>query len=388
MKLEVICVDDDEFMLKAIGRVFRCLRPEWQVLLIPEPLQWKTQWKSSGFGEPAIFISDLLMPKKKGDELLGEVKKYFPEAVRVLLTGDTSADIPKRAHDFAHFVLPKPFTQYDFERLFVSAERLHKMPFNGACRKKLGLLAGLPILPNAVRELQQVIASPDCDVRLMAEVISHEPALTARVFQIANSSYFGFRRVTDSLPEAIGRLGATLLETIALSLLAHIPYKRVSPSQQKRISEKALKTASVARMFAKNLQFSRRDQDKVFIATILTAIGRLLVIEEGAAEDQVRDFLGLQETFEDHHVVAAYLLILWGYEIETGELILNQNKVHFSSENEAERLGSTIALATLTEPLETEEQFEQLALQLPEQISAMLMDLMPQLLEAGPNFFE
>lgn len=112
------------------------------------------------------------------------------------------------------------------------------------------------------------------------------------------------------------------------------------------------------------------------------------MIEEGASEEQVRDFLGLQDSYEDHHVVAAYLLILWGYEIETGELILNQNKVLFTSEKEVERLGSAIALATLTEPLESEDQFEQLSLELPEQVSAMLMELMPQLLESQSNIFE
>ncbi|MDW6004380.1 HDOD domain-containing protein [Vibrio mangrovi] len=381
--LEVVCVDDDEFMLKAIGRLVRRLRPEWRFLLLHDPMRWQEDLAASGLEHPAIFISDLLMPKKRGDELLDEVKGYLPESIRVLLTGDTTQELPQKAHSYAHFVLPKPFTQEDFEHLFLCAERLHKMPFNSECRKKLCALSGLPVLPNTVQELQAVIASPNCDMHLMAEVISHEPSLVARIFQIANSSYFGFRRHTDSLPEAVSRLGATLIETIAVSLLTQISHHRVSPSQHKQVAERALQVSSVARLIAKKMDYNRRDQDKVFVASLLTSIGTLLVLEEGATLENVKTFLGLQEGYCDHHVVAAYLLILWGYDIDIGDIILCQSHIDFLSQDETVIFGSIAGLACIVEKLKTEAQIEKLAERLPESVGNVLLELTPLLLETS-----
>ncbi|SHF34659.1 HDOD domain-containing protein [Vibrio gazogenes] len=381
--LEVVCVDDDEFMLKAIGRLVRRLRPEWRFLLLDEPMRWEEIMADSDIEHPAIFISDLLMPKKRGDVLLNEVKMNLPESIRVLLTGDTTQELPQKAHGYAHFVLPKPFTQDDFEHLFQCAERLHKMPFNAECRQKLGSLSGLPVLPHTVQELQNVIASPNCDMHLMAEVISHEPSLVARIFQIANSSYFGFRRHTDSLSEAVSRLGATLIETIAVSLLTQIPHHRVSPKQHQQVAERALRVGSIARLIAKEMSFARREQDKVFVASLLTSIGTLLVLEEGATLENIRTYLGLQDGYHDHHVAAAYLLILWGYDIDVGDMILSQSHIDFLSQNETVVYGSIVGLAYMIEKFKTDEQFKQIAEQLPNVVSDAVLALIPLLLETA-----
>ncbi|SJN54358.1 HDOD domain protein [Vibrio ruber DSM 16370] len=381
--LEVICVDDDEFMLKAIGRLVRRLRPEWRFLLLDEPMRWEEIMAASEIEHPAIFISDLLMPKKRGDVLLNEVKMNLPESIRVLLTGDTTQELPQKAHGYAHFVLPKPFTQEDFEHLFQCAERLHKMPFNAECRQKLGSLSGLPVLPHTVQELQSTIASPNCDMHLMADVVSHEPSLVARIFQIANSSYFGFRRHTDSLSEAVSRLGATLIETIAVSLLTQIQHHRVSPSQHKQVAERALRVGSIARLIAKEMSFARCEQDKVFVASLLTSIGTLLVLEEGATLENVRTYLGLQEGFYDHHVAAAYLLILWGYDIDIGDIILSQSNIDFLSPDETVVYGSIVGLAYMIEKLKTEAQLKQVAGQLPDSVGDVVLTLIPLLLETA-----
>ncbi|ASA54789.1 HDOD domain-containing protein [Vibrio gazogenes] len=381
--LEVVCVDDDEFMLKAIGRLVRRLRPEWRFLLLDEPMRWEEIMADSDIEHPAIFISDLLMPKKRGDALLNEVKMRLPESIRVLLTGDTTQELPQKAHGYAHFVLPKPFTQDDFEHLFQCAERLHKMPFNAECRQKLGSLSGLPVLPHTVQELQNVIASPNCDMHLMAEVISHEPSLVARIFQIANSSYFGFRRHTDSLSEAVSRLGATLIETIAVSLLTQIPHHRVSPRQHQQVAERALRVGSIARLIAKEMNFARHEQDKVFVASLLTSIGTLLVLEEGATLENIRTYLGLQDGYYDHHVAAAYLLILWGYDIDIGDMILSQSHIDFLSQDETVVYGSIVGLAYMVEKFKAEEQFNQLAEQLPSVVGGAVSALIPLLLETA-----
>jgi HD-like signal output (HDOD) protein len=380
--LDVICVDNDEFTLKAVGKLIRQLRPEWEMLLVCEPMRWKSLWEQSEINNPAIVISALMMPQIRGDELLQDVKHMFPESIRVLLTRDTAKELPQKAQSYAHFVLPKPFVQEDFEHLFSCAERLHQIPFSVECRRKLGLLSGIPVLPNTVNRIQKIIALPNCDMYLIADAVSHEPSLVARVFQIANSSYFGFQRKTDSLPEAISRLGVSLVEVVAVSLLTNISHKRVTSAQHKQIADRSLKVGYIAKLIAKNLGYSVSGQDKVFVASLLTSIGTLLVMEEGASLESVKTFLNLHEGYCDNHVVAAYLLILWGYGIDIGDIILNQNRLNFSSDKETEIFGSIARLADLVALQKTRTQLEALAKRLPESIGTVLQELIPLFIES------
>nr|WP_157729214.1 HDOD domain-containing protein [Vibrio qinghaiensis] len=378
--LKVICVDDDEFMLKAIGRLIRRLRPDWQLMLVSDPLAWKEEWHKVHDELPAIIISDLLMPKLRGDELLEEFRNRYPQVVRVLLTGDTTNKLPQKAHAYSHFVIPKPFTEDDFERLFVCTERLYQMPFNDECRTKLGGFADLPVLPTSVRRLQQTIASPTCDITAIADTISHEPALVARVFQIANSSYFGFRRHTESLSEAVGRLGATLIETIAVSLLCHHTHHYVSRHEHQKVAEQALRVSCIAQLLAKQFECSRLDQDRVFVASLLTSIGTLILLEEGAALDAVDSFIGLQNGYADSHIIAAYVLIIWGYDIEIGDIILNQGKSDFP-EDKLLLLGSIVGLATRIEISSNDVDYQAIMDSVPDVVAAVLNELKPMFIE-------
>ncbi|OXX74484.1 hypothetical protein B9J84_01580, partial [Vibrio sp. V03_P4A6T147] len=370
-------IDDDVFMLKAIARLIRRIRPEWEIILVSEPLNWLSEWNKHNCQPPAIIISDLLMPHKCGDELLEEVKQTYPQVVRALLTGNTQENLPQKAHAYSHFVLPKPFTQEDFERLFECTERLYQMPFNNECRTKLGSLKDLPVLPNSIHRLQQTIASPTCDLQSIADTISHEPVLVARVFQIANSSYLGFRRTTDSLSEAVGRLGATLVESIAISLLSHHANSLVSKKAHQDISEQALRVSYISRLLAKNLGYSLRDKDRVFVSSLLTAIGKLILMEEGADIHNVDSFLELQQGYADYYIVTAYMLMIWGYGSEIGEIVLNQSKSDFFSDDNSVVLGSIVGLANRIEACEENESYQELIDGVPSSVASVLVELKP-----------
>ncbi|ENM5741500.1 HDOD domain-containing protein [Vibrio metoecus] len=371
--MKVVCVDDDDFMLKALGRMIRRMRPSWEVVLVEDA----TQWVVNTDDPPSVVISDLLMPGKNGETLLTEVRSLSPQTLRVLLTGDTTQELPKKAHTYAQFVLPKPFTHEDFEHLFICMERLYQMPFNNECRRRLGALEEIPILPNSVRKLQQVISSPNCSMDEIAETIVHEPLLTAKIIQIANSSYFGFRRNTDSLHEAVARLGAVLVESIAISLLAIHPSNPNSAEDHQWVADCAFKSSSIARALVKMLGYSRQDQDRIFVANLLTSIGKILLLEDGASKKEFVDFYQLQPGYADCDVISAYILIMWGYDIGIGDIILNQRLTTYSGEH-LEQLGSLSCLANQIENCRQINEYRQLVQKTPESIQGALKELEEQ----------
>ncbi|MGX9418263.1 HDOD domain-containing protein [Vibrio sp. RC27] len=375
ISLNIICVDDDELMLKTIGSTINDLRPHWKVLYCNDPLAWRDEWSYSDIEAPAVFISDLQMARKRGDQLLDEIKNIFPDAIRVLLTSDNDESFSGRAHNYAHFVLPKPLVESDFERLFLCAEQLDKMPFNDECRRNLGAFTDLPVLPDSVMRLQRVLGSPSCDNHKVADVISHEPALVARVFQTANSPYLGFRVSTESLPDAVGRLGMTLVESLAIEQLLSISNKRLSTNRHIAVTENALKIGEVSRVLARKLHLSLNDQDKVFIASLLTSIGALVLLEEGANESELDHYIGLQEGMSDSHIIAAYVLIMWGYEIDISEAILHQRKVNFESEDIGVLRSSIVGLATQIVSFNTKQELLDLAETLPNTVAEIVVEL-------------
>jgi DNA-binding NtrC family response regulator len=82
-KALVVCVDDDEALLAAVGRSLR-RDPALDVRTTPEPQQ-VLDWI---VGEDvAVLVSDYEMPQMTGAQLAGKVKRLRPETVRILLTG-------------------------------------------------------------------------------------------------------------------------------------------------------------------------------------------------------------------------------------------------------------------------------------------------------------
>ena len=70
-----------------------------------------------------VVVSDWLMPGKRGDEFLGEVRQRFPRIGRILLTGQADADAIRRAWEEAkvHEVVRKPWAPEELQRAIEAA---------------------------------------------------------------------------------------------------------------------------------------------------------------------------------------------------------------------------------------------------------------------------
>jgi DNA-binding NtrC family response regulator len=84
----IICVDDDEAMLAAVGRSLR-REASYEVRATPscaQVLEWVDR------EDVAVLVSDYEMPEMTGAQLAGRVRKIRPETVRILLTGRRTLD--------------------------------------------------------------------------------------------------------------------------------------------------------------------------------------------------------------------------------------------------------------------------------------------------------
>ena len=84
----------------------------------------------------------------------------------------------------------------------------------------LNSIAELVTMPEVYRRIRKLIAAPNSKIEDYVEVVDADPALAARIIRIANSTFFGYSRETDSLEGAISLIGIMQLHDLLLSSLA------------------------------------------------------------------------------------------------------------------------------------------------------------------------
>ncbi|WP_100753348.1 HDOD domain-containing protein [Vibrio salilacus] len=319
---QVLYIDDDEFMLKAASRLLKRLKPDWSITLIQDPAMWRDLIDAKAIS-PDLVLSDLIMPDLKGDELLAQVSQHFPNSIRALITGDTTVEIETLANNWTHFILPKPFSEKDFEQILTCAERLRSLPFSTRCRQQLAGIENLPVLPSIVRQLELCMADKQCGSAELAHIVASEPPLAGQVLKAANSVYLGFESPTNSLSSAVSRLGIKVVCGIAMTMMNRNAFRQLSDEEHDAIVVHHQMLANLAGALAQQLHWSAEDQDNVYLVCLLSAIGELVLKEMGYTQalDSANP-LDFQVGYQDNSVISAYVLILWGYHLPVAEAIL------------------------------------------------------------------
>lgn len=339
---QVLYIDDDEFMLKAASRLLRRLKPDWSITLIQDPATWRDFIDAQAIS-PDLVLSDLVMPALKGDELLVQVSHYFPNSIRALITGDTTVEIDALTNNWTHFILPKPFTEKDFEQILTCAERLRTLPFSTECRQKLAGIENLPVLPSIVRQLEICMKDEQCGSAEFANIVASEPPLAGLVIKAANSVYLGFESRTNSLATSVSRLGMKVVCAVAMTMMNRKSFHRLKDDEHEAVVAHHQQLASLAGKLAQTLQWSEEEQENVYLVCLLSSIGELILKEMGHAEaPDTHNPLALQTGYRDTDVICAYVLILWGYHLSVAEAVLMLGQSSSTSEPEQWEIGALV----------------------------------------------
>jgi len=143
--------------------------------------------------------------------------------------------------------------------------------------KDVDSLVSFPAVGARVNEL---VNDPSVNMAEIGKAISLDPALTARLLRMANSSAYGLTAKVDSVARAAAVLGTKrlrdmVLATSTVSAFEGIPNTLVTMESFWRHS---LFCAVAARVIADS--FNRRDGDTLFLAGLLHDIGQLLIFNQ------------------------------------------------------------------------------------------------------------
>ena len=133
----------------------------------------------------------------------------------------------------------------------------------------------LPTPPAIALRILEEVQKEESSFTRLTDLINTDPALTARVLKIANSSIFAPISRIDNLDKAITRMGTTLLTNVALSFVLVGNFKQTSDSDFnfEYFWKRSVTAAVGANIIAREIC---RHHDYIFIATLLHDIGILI----------------------------------------------------------------------------------------------------------------
>jgi putative nucleotidyltransferase with HDIG domain len=188
-------------------------------------------------------------------------------------------------------------------------------------------------LPSGIVEIMRLANDEDASATAVASAIEYEPALSANVLRLANSSLFGGRGTVRSVREAVVRLGMR-------RLLELLTAEAVAPNMRRPVNGYALegddmwKHAVVTALAVNRLAQlqTRRPPEYAFTAGIVHDIGKLalsqfvevdvkaiedLALHSGTSfEEAEREVIGI-----DHAEAGAVLLESWGLPQELVDIV-------------------------------------------------------------------
>jgi HD-like signal output (HDOD) protein len=164
-------------------------------------------------------IADASLPGMNGPQFLDAFMQHRPRAMRIVTSDLADVEGTMKCIGHAHHHLLKPCgaaTLYDVLRQGLAAERW--LP-SEASQRLISQMRHVPSPPDAYFRIVEESNSPGCSLEKIAGHVAEDPAVTAKVMQLANSAVFGLHLHIVHPMEAISFIG--LETTKALVLLAH-----------------------------------------------------------------------------------------------------------------------------------------------------------------------
>jgi HD-like signal output (HDOD) protein len=276
-RLNVLFVDDERNVLDGLRRQLRAQRDTWEIRFA---LSGEAALALLAETPADIVVSDMRMPTMHGGQLLAKVRDLYPQAVRLMLSGQTDQSELMRDIGCIHQFLQKPCDGpvlcQAIERTWSLMQRL-KLP---ALREATNRVNALPPSSETYRALVAELSKVDASTDEVCRLVADDPALTAKLLQLINSAFFGMPRKVADPREAVVLLGLKIIHGI---VIAGRLFEFISQQSQHQQTVAKLWEASVAiGKSAANIARQNGESEAVAssarLAGLLSLIGRVILL--------------------------------------------------------------------------------------------------------------
>lgn len=323
MKMRILFVDDQPRVLDGIRRLLRGHRHEWEMVFIESGRAALEVLANEKFD---VIVSDMRMPGMDGAELLNQVRQRYPDTVRIILSGQSDQDAIQRSIGATHQYLSKPCDQAMLESVIARACSMRTRMSNEHLKRVISQIVTLPSPPRHYLALIDLLQSPDSSIQEVAELVSRDVAMTTKLLQLVNSSFFGLPQRVQSPAHAASLLGLKLLRPLVLGagVFCQSESDALPEHSLEALFEHSIAVGRAAQQIAED--FAPNDLDlhqSTLLAGVVHDVGQVVLASN--LPDEYAAILAtsrelkiplyeaeLQHLGTDHACVGAYLLGLWG----------------------------------------------------------------------------
>lgn len=160
--IRILCVDDEQYVLKALKRMF--LESRCEVLTATSAVEGLSVIRNRG--QMAVVISDFRMPGMNGVDFLKEVYRQWPDTIRIILSGYADVDTVLTAINTGHVdkFIPKPWD--DEELIRIVNDEIHRYVERVGIREHTDMLQqGISSLTESNLQLSRVVDAQNAALR-------------------------------------------------------------------------------------------------------------------------------------------------------------------------------------------------------------------------------
>lgn len=317
----ILFVDDERCVLDAIRRIVRPMRDEWTVDYAESGEQALALARRDPYH---VIVSDMKMPGMCGVDVLREVRASWPATVRVILSGQAEQEQILKAVPHTHQFLTKPCDSDRILGTLRSALRLCEILDDPIVARLCSGFGALPSVPATYAAIVAELGRGEASFEEIARIVGHDVAMSAKVLQLVNSSFFGLVSPISSPTQAVGYLGLETMRALALQIgvFAQVHGSAEAMAALARVNERSNSAALLARRIATLLRLSPADADQAFTGALLAEVGCVVL-----AHGEPRMFDALQRELASGAppeaaerrvfgsttpALGAYLLGIWG----------------------------------------------------------------------------
>lgn len=201
----------------------------------------------------------------------------------------------------------------------------------------------LPSPPGVADQIIHLSSNANSDIDTLAEIVSFDPALTAKILRVANSSLYARRTKTENIQQAVVMFGweGTLNLALSFSLVGKMKDDG-DGLDYSYFWKRSLATAVACRCLAGATDYAKKEE--LFLPGLLQDIGMLAIdkvhpdlytgIKEKQKDHQSLIAFEKSKLGFDHAVVGAWLLNKWDIPEKITELVSasHGNNLEFISE--------------------------------------------------------
>lgn len=151
-------------------------------------------------------------------------------------------------------------------------------PTDSQIRSRLSA-ARLPVMPHILLHLIERCQSDDCGIAALAQLVSYDPGMSARLLKVASSAAYSRGGNAPSLERALSTIGLNMARTLLLTESIYQTFNQMSPDKGFSLHQfwkHSIRTAIAARLVAMHLKYA--EVEEAYLAGLLHDVGRLALL--------------------------------------------------------------------------------------------------------------